>query len=311
MLSKKYLSIVALASCLAFAVGGCKKGAALGPLKDQALKLISEHSGKLAGLKGKLGPLIGKIGAIPDSIPGAAALKKLLGEKQGEITKIEGLLGAMPAKVESAVKGGKKEAVTGLLTEIKGVGSQIGGISKFVTETPGKVAELEKLAAAQASAPDTGSVLDFTKMLSTGYELKGASTGIENVLVTFLDDKKMAPAADKWFNFDRLTFASGSANLDMGKSEAQLKNMAEILKAYPKAKAKIGGYTDNTGKEEANMKISQTRADNVLKALVGLGIEKDRLSAKGYGPTNPVCAANDTAECKASNRRIAVNIEAK
>ena len=46
-------------------------------------------------------------------------------------------------------------------------------------------------------------------------------------------------------------------------------------------------------------------------ALVAAGVEKGRLEAEGYGQEHPVCPANDTEECKAQNRRIDVNVQAR
>ena len=73
----------------------------------------------------------------------------------------------------------------------------------------------------------------------------------------------------------------------------------------------IGGYTDNTGSAAANTTLSQQRADNVMRALIGIGIEKTRFTAEGYGSQFPACAANDTDACKAQNRRIAVRVTKK
>jgi len=115
---------------------------------------------------------------------------------------------------------------------------------------------------------------------------------------------------DSWYNFDRLTFATGSANLDSDKSKEQLDNIAEIMKAYPKVAIKLGGYTDNTGSEDANLSLSQSRADNVMAALVARGIDGSRMTSEGYGIAHPV-ASNDTEEGRAQNRRIAINVTAK
>ena len=65
----------------------------------------------------------------------------------------------------------------------------------------------------------------------------------------------------------------------------------------------IRGYTDNTGKKTANMKLSQSRAESVKAWLVKKGIAADRITARGYGPDNPI-ADNKTKEGRAQNRRI-------
>ncbi|HRH68747.1 MAG TPA: sodium-translocating pyrophosphatase [Flavobacteriales bacterium] len=149
----------------------------------------------------------------------------------------------------------------------------------------------------------------FTRMLSSGYEIKGEATGIEGGLIGFIES---ANPVDKttWFNFDRVTFRTGSAGIDMVKSNDQLMNLAEILMAYPKVKLKIGGYTDNVGEEAANMKLSTERAQAVRSALVAMGIAGDRLEAEGYGSQHPV-GDNATEEGRTQNRRIAVRVMEK
>jgi outer membrane protein OmpA-like peptidoglycan-associated protein len=73
---------------------------------------------------------------------------------------------------------------------------------------------------------------------------------------------------------------------------------------------RIGGYTDNTGNESANLKLSQERADSVMQALVGKGVDASRLSAKGYGEEHPV-ADNSTPEGRQKNRRISMRVTEK
>lgn len=157
--------------------------------------------------------------------------------------------------------------------------------------------------------PVPAQVMAFVHNLASGFELKGNADGVESSLVNFIESDAEVDKTT-WFNFDRLTFTTGSAQLDMDKSRDQLVNIAEIMKAFPDAKLKIGGYTDNTGDAEANLKLSQDRADAVTAALVDLGVAADRLAAEGYGEEHPV-AENDTEEGRAQNRRIAVRVTAK
>lgn len=112
---------------------------------------------------------------------------------------------------------------------------------------------------------------------------------------------------NKWFTIENLYFETGSSELKTG-ADAQLLNMVEIMNAYPEMKIKLGGYTDNTGNEESNQKLSNLRAQTAKLKLLELGIADDRVEAEGYGSQHPVCVANDTEECMAKNRRIDVRV---
>ena len=72
---------------------------------------------------------------------------------------------------------------------------------------------------------------------------------------------------------------------------------------------KIGGYTDNTGDPQANLKLSQDRAVAVESAIVALGIADERVAAEGYGEQHPV--ADNSTEGARRNRRIALRVTAK
>jgi len=67
----------------------------------------------------------------------------------------------------------------------------------------------------------------------------------------------------------------------------------------------VEGHTDNTGKPEYNMKLSQERAQNVMDFLIGQGVSKDRITSVGFGETRPI-ADNKTKKGRALNRRVDV-----
>jgi len=81
----------------------------------------------------------------------------------------------------------------------------------------------------------------------------------------------------------------------------------QFLKDNPLTKLEIQGHTDNTGTLAANTKLSQLRANSVVNYLVKSGISKERLFAKGYGPSMPI-ADNVTKEGKAQNRRVEMKV---
>jgi OmpA-OmpF porin, OOP family len=97
---------------------------------------------------------------------------------------------------------------------------------------------------------------------------------------------------------------------DTGKSEVKpestptLKQIAAALKEHPELKVEIQGHTDNVGKPDANLKLSQSRAEAVKAMLTKeYGVGAGQLTAKGYGDTKP-SGDNKTAEGRANNRRV-------
>lgn len=100
---------------------------------------------------------------------------------------------------------------------------------------------------------------------------------------------------------------------DFDKSElkpesfAELDKLVELLLKNPAVKMEIAGHTDSKGDKKYNLLLSQKRAESVMEYLLKKGIDKLRLTAKGYGDTQPV-APNDTEENQAKNRRTEVKV---
>ena len=99
-----------------------------------------------------------------------------------------------------------------------------------------------------------------------------------------------------------IEFKEGSTKLDPH-YETKIKKFAEVLKKHPKYKATIIGYSDNKGKAKENLKVSINRAKDIYNELIKIGIDKKRLSYKGYGSKHPI-ASNKTAKGRAENRRV-------
>ncbi len=90
-------------------------------------------------------------------------------------------------------------------------------------------------------------------------------------------------------------------------SYAELARLVSLLADVPTLKIEISGHTDNVGAESFNELLSQRRADAVVTYLVSKGVDKKRLSAKGYGQSKPV-DSNNTAAGRALNRRTEFEI---
>jgi OOP family OmpA-OmpF porin len=98
-----------------------------------------------------------------------------------------------------------------------------------------------------------------------------------------------------------------NSNILTSKSTKLLNNVAETMKKYNQFTYNIHGYTDSRGSDRYNLRLSSKRADIVKEYLIGKGVNRDILTAKGFGEADPV-APNDTAEGRRLNRRVVFEI---
>jgi outer membrane protein OmpA-like peptidoglycan-associated protein len=99
-----------------------------------------------------------------------------------------------------------------------------------------------------------------------------------------------------------IQFGTGSDQIKPS-SYVILDQIVKVLIENPAYKVEVQGHTDNIGKPETNLKLSERRALAVRSYLIEKGINADRITAKGYGDTVPV-ASNKTAAGRAKNRRV-------
>lgn len=166
------------------------------------------------------------------------------------------------------------------------------------------------------TSSDTTKTMTVTKVDENidlnGTSLKGYKGGMEDQMITFLktDGYKNAANDDalktKWYDFDHVNFKIGSANQLEANSEGQLQNLVAILKAYPDAKIKIGGYTDKTGDEAKNLKLSSDRANFIKSWLDKQGVGAQVIAADGYGSKFATVDASASNEARAVDRKMAV-----
>lgn len=99
-----------------------------------------------------------------------------------------------------------------------------------------------------------------------------------------------------------ITFDIGKANIKT-ESMTEINRIAQLMKDNGDLKFEVQGHTDNTGTVAGNQKLSEQRAQAIVNKLVEMGIEANRLSAKGMGQSAPL-ADNSTDEGRAKNRRV-------
>lgn len=116
---------------------------------------------------------------------------------------------------------------------------------------------------------------------------------------------RIALSADVLFDFDKATLGPEAA--------PALQKVADVLKQYPKASARVEGHTDGKGDAAYNQKLSERRAETVRKWLAGHGVTM-KLASKGWGKTKPVAPntrpdGKDDPEGRKKNRRVEIAFE--
>lgn len=104
-----------------------------------------------------------------------------------------------------------------------------------------------------------------------------------------------------------ILFASGQATIDAA-SAPILERLALAINATPGIDVEVVGHTDGEGAVELNQEISEQRAQAVVDRLIALGVDAERLRARGAGESEPI-ADNETEEGRAQNRRIAFEFD--
>jgi outer membrane protein OmpA-like peptidoglycan-associated protein len=215
---------------------------------------------------------------------------------------VQSLVGRAPAAPALAAEGAESAAAQGqrasspwlwLILGLALIGALIGA---FLLRTPKVATPGIPTPAVNLKAPDIA--------LKTPEIALKAPT-LPNVAAPVIDAVKGLNAL---LNSTVLNFETGSAQLPAA-SAPQLQQAADRIKALPAGtRIEIAGHTDNAGDANANLALSQHRADAVRDVLIQDGVNPSMLIAKGYGQTRPV-ASNETADGRAQNRRIEFSVQ--
>jgi outer membrane protein OmpA-like peptidoglycan-associated protein len=298
-------------------------GDKFGAIANAVSSFTGMKGASTSSLFGSVVPLalaaLGKFAKDNNSTPGAIA--SLLGSQKSSImsslpsgfdlTKLLGVSPAVKAAVHSTpapeVKSGNKWLLP-LLLALAGI-----ALLWYFLKGCGDTKPVEPVVITDTVTKTN--VIVVTKeplkvTLPNGVVLDAYKGGIEDLLVAFLNDSTAQAGKDNWFDFNDLNFTFGTAEI-VPESKKQLNNIVEILKAYPKVKIKLGGYTDKVGDAAANKKLSQDRADAVMTALKESGVGAQVEGAEGYGSEFAKYPESAPEEDRLKDRRVSVSVRAK
>ena len=115
---------------------------------------------------------------------------------------------------------------------------------------------------------------------------KGVTTVNEKESRVFKRNFKL-PSIAKPVKMENIFYEFGKWNITK-ESEAELNNLVKLLEDNPNITIELSAHTDSVGTDASNIELSQKRANSAVEYLIGAGIAKDRLTAKGYGENKPV-----------------------
>ncbi|RZK59214.1 MAG: DUF937 domain-containing protein, partial [Hymenobacter sp.] len=291
----------------------------------------SEFIGWLQAQKAEIAAamLPGTTDTVPEALPPAAPVPSALPRTSSVARRVAApprqVVGTRPSAAPAPSAGRGQVWQWGLLLlAVAGLSYYLGRDRDHAAEPAGVALTTPGAPATAASTPtpvagrydqdqdtyiyDTGRPITITLADGTTQQVGANST--ENRLYTFLATPSIqvdsVNRTKGWINFDRVNFEPAKATL-VPSSEVQLRNIANILRNFPNAVVKIGGYTDSTGIPLHNLQISEERSKTAMMTLATMGVNAEHLQSKGYGAKYFV-APNSTPTGRSLNRRISVRV---
>ena len=198
----------------------------------------------------------------------------------------------------NAESGQSKPSVLQILRNYEAAAKQIGGETVFL---------------------NTGEAIGVFKIIKAGTEVwvkveTGGNDNNDFYELTILEIEAMKQEISSNDIFTALSTEGHIAlyiNFETGKSDIKpesqiiIDQIVEMLKSNSTLKISIEGHTDNVGNSQSNQILSENRAKSVMNAIVSKGIDKSRLTSKGWGQSKPT-VDNNTENGKAKNRRVEI-----
>jgi outer membrane protein OmpA-like peptidoglycan-associated protein len=182
------------------------------------------------------------------------------------------------------------------------------GLDAELSGTPADARQAADAVGIVAGVDGTRHVISRMHANTAGTGGNGSGTSTPDTPRTDGSTAPTTPAGDlPAFPDGRIAFGTGSADIAPD-GATYLTEVAGYLQENPTVRLRVQGHADDTGSEDVNLALSRRRAQAVVRYLVGLGVQGDRLQAEAFGAAVPL-APNDTAEGRAANRRVELAIE--
>jgi outer membrane protein OmpA-like peptidoglycan-associated protein len=177
-----------------------------------------------------------------------------------------------------------------------------------IRENPDSLLELFRYTVGEGSTLDRVFEI-FSDLYANGYrdvEVKGElldkfKSGTSHT-GTFINEGDTLAVNREFAKFSHINFEYNSFEI-MSDSYSNLDYIVSMLKVSPQYRIGVWAHTDIIGGDSFNQKLSDNRAKSVVDYLVAKGIQRNRISSKGFGLSKPI-ADNDTEEGRAINRRV-------
>ena len=280
---------------------GASTSSLIGSVIPLALGLLGKHASDNHSTPGAIGDLLrSQKNTILSAVPTDINISKILGVA-------EPVKHSFKAVAEPEPSGNKMLYI--ILTTVAGLALLL-WLAKGCNPTVEKAQVVHDTVIVEKTEALVVNKEPIKVTLPNGVILDAYKGGIEDLLVAFLNDSTAAAGKDNWFDFNELNFTFGTAEIVSG-SVKEVSNIKEILKAYPKVKIKLGGYTDKVGDEAANKKLSQQRAEAVASMLKEMGVGSQLAGAEGYGSDFAKYPADAPEADRIKDRRISVSVREK
>jgi hypothetical protein len=218
---------------------------------------------------------------LPDDLIGLPQFKEQVGSSESILGALAGRTTWLVRDLESVMRENKPETIESFHAHITSIRGDLTFTNQALTNAFHDLIVFEQDAARQTS---------WSFKLSSGYEVKAAPGGLERGLIEFASSAKKETPSASWHRFDRLYFVDIRTSLRMDKSEAQLGQVVEILKSYPKLQLDLSAFGIEAQRRQDVRARTLARIEVLREELLRRGIAADRVRIERDGPACPIDA---------------------